>query len=59
MYCRGVPASAPPKRKVNINVIINGNAVTSNSWKGTCLIFNIARQPSVRIAESALAAGGR
>src|SRR5919112_1651039 len=58
-YSRGLPASAPPKRYVNISVIISGNAVTSKSWKGTCLIFSIARQPSVTVAASAPAAGGR
>jgi hypothetical protein len=59
MYSFGDPASAPPNRNVNINVIISGNTVTSKSWKGTCLILSSARQPSVMDAESALAARGR
>ena len=33
--------------------------MTSNSWKGTCLIFSIARQPRVIVAAQVLAARGR
>ncbi len=53
------PASAPPKRYVNISVMMIGNAVTSKSCSGTCLIFSIARQPKVTDADSALGRGGR
>ena len=41
------PASAPPKRYVYISTIMIGNAVTSKSCSGTCLIFSMARQPKV------------
>src|ERR1043165_1416906 len=59
MYSRGEPASAPPNRYVYISTIMIGNAVTSKSCSGTCLILRIARQPKVRDAESALGRGGR
>ena len=36
-----------------------GVIVTSKSWNGTCLIFNMARQASVVTAESAEAGAGR
>ena len=52
-YSRGDPASAPPNRYVNSSTNMIGNAVTSNSCIGTCLIFSIARQPKVSDAASA------
>jgi hypothetical protein len=58
-YSFGEPARAPPKRNVNISVNMMGIAVTSKSWKGTCLILSSARQPSVTTAPSALAGRGR
>src|SRR5690349_23642207 len=58
-YSRVEPASAPPKRYVNISVMMIGKAVTSNSCSGTCLIFSIARQPNVTDADQALGRGGR
>ncbi len=58
-YSSVEPASAPPKRYVNISVIMIGNAVTSNSCSGTCLIFSTARQPNANEAASALGRGGR
>ena len=53
------PARAPPNRYVNSSVNMIGNAVTSKSCSGTCLIFSSARQPKVSEAESALGRGGR
>lgn len=58
-YSRGLPASAPPNRYVNISTMMIGNAVTSKSCSGTCLIFSMARQPKVSDAPSALGRGGR
>jgi hypothetical protein len=52
------PAKAPPNRKVNISVNMIGNAVTSKSCSGTCLIFSSARHPNVSDADSALGRGG-
>ena len=52
-YSRGEPASAPPNRYVNSSANMIGNAVTSNSCIGTCLILSIARQPKVTDAASA------
>ena len=46
-----MPASAPPNRYVNISIMMIGNAVTSKSCSGTCLIFSIARQPNVTDAD--------
>src|SRR5690606_36837015 len=52
-------ASAPPKRNVNISVIMIGNMVASNNWKGTCLIFSSARHAKVMDAAKALGREGR
>ncbi len=58
-YARGLSASAPPNRYVNISTMMIGNAVTSNSCSGTCLIFSRARQPNVSDAASGLGRAGR
>src|SRR5690606_36015509 len=58
-YSSVEPAMAPPKRKVNISVSRIGNAVTSKSCSGTCLILSRARQPKVIDADQALGRFGR
>jgi hypothetical protein len=45
--------------KVNMSTNITGVIVTSTSCSGTCLTFNIPRQPNVRATDSALGRGGR
>jgi hypothetical protein len=42
--------------KSNVNMI--GVMITSNSWKGTCLILSIARHASVSTADSAEGGAG-
>lgn len=59
MYSFGDPARAPPNRYVYISTIMIGNAVTSKSCSGTCLILRMARQPKVSEADSALGRRGR
>lgn len=59
MYSCGEFTRAPPNRYVYISTIMIGNAVTSKSCSGTCLILRIARQPKVSDVDQALGRVGR